>query len=89
MGILAILNADLPSLDLEAMVHTYLERVVEDSVPVWRCRECGKTSSKLGNIRDHVESNHIDGLQLNCQFCLKTFKSSASLRMHKSRYHKD
>ena len=60
-------------LDLEELVQSYLERTVdENSCPMWLCVQCGKTSNKLGNIRDHIEARHIEGLQLKCHFCLKT-----------------
>ena len=79
------------SLDLEALVQSYLERSMDEDTgsPMWVCRQCGKTSAKLGNIRDHIEANHIDGPRRVCQICMRSFKSSASLRMHKIRYHKD
>lgn len=78
-------------LDLEALVQSYLERSMDEVTgsPMWICKQCGKTSAKLGNIRDHIEANHIDGPRRVCQICMRSFKSSASLRMHKIRYHKD
>ena len=32
------------------------------------CKVCGK-ESKVTNIIDHIESDHIDGLALPCNFC--------------------
>ena len=78
-------------LDLEALVQSYLERSVDEVTGshLWVCRQCGKTSAKLGNIKDHIEANHIEGLKLVCHLCMRSCKSSAGLRMHKARYHKD
>jgi len=77
--------------DLEALVQSYLERSVDEITGshLWVCRQCGKTSAKLGNIKDHIEANHIEGLKLVCHLCMRSCKSSAGLRMHKARYHKD
>ena len=50
------------------------------------CKVCGK-ESKVTNIIDHIESNHIEGIALPCNFCKQVYSSRKSLRLHKSRYH--
>ena len=82
---------NLLSLDMEALIQSYLERSVDEVTGshLWICRQCGKTSAKLGNLKDHIEANHIEGLKLVCHLCMRSCKSSAGLRMHKARYHKD
>ena len=50
------------------------------------CKVCGK-ESKVTNIIDHIESNHIEGIALPCSFCKQIYSSRKSLRLHKSRYH--
>ena len=50
------------------------------------CKVCGK-ESKVTNIIDHIESNHIEGIALPCNFCKQIYSSRKSLRLHKSRYH--
>ena len=76
--------------EMEALVQSYLERGVDELTGRlhWLCRQCGKSHQNYGNLRDHIEANHIEGPRLVCQLCLKSFKSTASLRMHKRRYHK-
>jgi len=50
------------------------------------CTVCGKEG--LGrNIKDHIESNHIYGVSIPCNFCEKTFRTTASLRGHTTRAH--
>merc|ERR1712129_252067 len=50
------------------------------------CRVCGKEG--LGrNIKDHIESNHIDGVSISCQFCEKTFRSRHALWQHNKNSH--
>ena len=51
------------------------------------CTVCGKEGHPR-NIKDHIEANYIDGVSLPCTVCEKTFKSRASLRMHKVNQHK-
>ena len=42
---------------------------------------------KWKNTIDHIESNHIEGIALTCNFCNQDYSSRKSLRLHKSRYH--
>ena len=51
------------------------------------CKVCGKEGQYVA-IRDHIEANHLEGVSLACNQCEKTFRSRASLRMHKSVIHK-
>ena len=76
--------------EMEALVQSYLERSVDELTGrlQWLCRQCGKSHQNFGNLRDHIEAKHIEGPRLVCQLCLKSFKSSASLRMHKRRFHR-
>ena len=50
-----------------------------------RCKVCGK-EGKGGNIKDHIEANHLHGIVIPCNLCDKTFRSRNSLRIHKSRH---
>ena len=50
------------------------------------CKVCGKESQN-SSIKDHIETNHIDGIIIPCHFCDKTFSSRASLRRHKFHQH--
>ena len=37
------------------------------------CRVCGKEGQSM-TIRDHIESNHLEGVTLPCNICEKTFR---------------
>ena len=51
------------------------------------CKVCGKEGA--GNaIKDHIESNHIEGINIACNLCDKTFRSRNSLAEHRYRCHK-
>ena len=45
------------------------------------CKVCGKEGEGI-NIRDHIESNHLEGISLPCNTCGNTFRSRQSLRKH-------
>ena len=55
---------------------------------VWHCIQCGKRGKKKSNIKEHVEANHIQGLQIQCPTCQRIFKSRASLRIHNLNVHR-
>ena len=46
------------------------------------CKVCGKEGAGIA-IRDHIETNHLEGVCLPCNMCGKTFRSRWSLRRHK------
>ena len=70
---------------LEEMVKSMMEKSENDYVnghrKVDRCKVCGK-EGKGGNIKDHIEANHIEGIVLPCNLCEKTFRSRNALRHH-------
>ena len=45
------------------------------------CKVCGKEGQKC-NIKDHIEANHLEGINIPCSFCEKSFRSRDSLRHH-------
>ena len=51
------------------------------------CKVCGKEGLAL-IIRNHIESNHLEGISISCDYCDKICPSRHSLNMHKSRFHK-
>ena len=52
------------------------------------CTVCGKEGSMDG-IMKHIEANHIAGISVPCGPCGKIFKSSASLKDHDYRNHRN
>ena len=51
------------------------------------CKVCGKEDT-VTHIRNHIESNHLEGISIPCEHCDKTFPSRNALAKHKSRFHK-
>eukprot|EP00092_Neocalanus_flemingeri_P033748 GFUD01036693.1.p1 GENE.GFUD01036693.1~~GFUD01036693.1.p1 ORF type:complete len:350 (+),score=84.02 GFUD01036693.1:85-1134(+) len=74
--------------DVESLVKSFMKKTVDEvNKTVWECVQCGKVSKFSTNIKDHIEANHIEGMQFECHYCLKIFKSRPSLRTH-TRMHK-
>ena len=38
------------------------------------CKVCGKEGNIKGNIKDHIEANHMEGVIIPCNVCEKTFR---------------
>jgi len=53
---------------------------------LWQCSDCGYTSNKTSNLRNHIEVNHTASQGYYCQECNKFCRSKNSLNIHKSRY---
>ena len=56
--------------------------------PLYRCKVCGKVDI-MGNTKNHIESNHLEGVSIPCNFCETTFRSRNTLAKHTSRNHKN
>ena len=52
------------------------------------CNICGK-EGQFVTIRDHIESNHLEGIRLPCNMCGQIFNSRHSMRRHKKAVHRE
>merc|ERR1712129_283578 len=78
-------NNLLTEFDLIATTQSMMEKVGKN----WTCKVCGKTTGNhSGHMRDHVEY-HIEGLQIMCNICGHSNRSSCALRTHISAKHRD
>jgi len=69
--------------DVENLVKSFMKKTTDEfNATVWQCVQCGKVSKVSTNLKDHIEANHIEGLQFECHHCLKIFKTRPSLRTH-------
>ena len=50
-----------------------------------KCKVCGKEG--IGNVKDHIEANHMEGVVLPCSQCDKTFRTRAGQRQHYKKFH--
>ena len=64
------------------------ERKMPNGKKVFKCKECGKEGEK-GNIRQHIENNHLEGISVSCNFCEKIFRSRHLLSHHNQSEHKN
>ena len=55
---------------------------------LFRCKVCGKKLPHTTNMRNHIESVHLEGVFIPCKTCGKVFRARNSLLMHNLRDHK-
>ena len=60
-----------------------LDELMEKEGSQYRCKPCGKMSSRKYHAYEHAET-HMEGLSFSCHMCDKTFRSRRSLRNHVS-----
>ena len=67
-----------------------LENLEKDENGNSRCKLCGTVMTGRNrnyNMKKHIET-HIDGISHSCRICGKQFRSSNSLSVHKSIFHR-
>merc|ERR1712129_560633 len=81
--------ADLQDLDdkIKSMMMLSENHAGENRGRARICKVCGK-EGMMGDIKKHIEANHITRVSHNCNICGKTSRSRAALSMHKSTYHR-
>ena len=76
--------------ELDQKCNSMMEKTLKkraDGLPVYRCIVCGK-EAKNGDLKHHIEANHLDGISIPCNICEKTFRSRNAMKTHKHRDHK-
>jgi hypothetical protein len=71
--------------ELDATLNTMMEKNTDGK---WECNSCEKSPQKKSHMREHIETNHIDGVSDPCSLCGKSFRSRHSLSTHIFRFHK-
>ena len=72
-------------IDIEEIVS---QNITRDSDGNWRCLLCEFQSSWSTNVKQHLESKHLSGIQVKCSFCEKFCPTRHALAMHMRRKHK-
>ena len=68
-------NVSTSNIDVKEAV----EQLIINNEDFFECRTCGKTATRIGDLRKHVEI-HIDGLSYECKTCGNTFWSTNPLK---------
>ena len=63
------------------------ESKMPNGKPMYKCTACGKQGEK-GNIRNHIEAAHFEGISLPCNTCGKVFRSRNMLSSHNWHCHR-
>ena len=83
------LSVDLQDLDVK--VNSMMEKTLGKNIhgqPLYKCTLCGK-EAKNGNLKIHIESNHLEGIFIPCNLCQHNSRSRGGLVQHKIKCHKN
>ena len=76
--------------ELDGKCISMMEKTLKKSAhgqPIYRCVPCGKEATS-GDLKKHIEANHLEGISIPCDFCEKTFRSRDSFGKHLRHFHK-
>ena len=81
-------SGDFKELDekCDSMIEKLLDKF--QGKAVYECKVCGKQALHKGDMRKHIEANHLEGVLVSCSKCEKTFRSRNSLAVHTYSNHK-
>ena len=69
--------------DLEQRVKSMMEKIkVANGRGAYICKLCGK-EGRGDVIKDHIEANHLEGMEFPCDLCGKTSRTRNALNVHK------
>ena len=66
--------------NLDAKVNQYVERSKDG---LFYCNVCGKSAKQKIVVKNHVEAKHLEGIEIPCPICGKTFRSRHNLSNHR------
>ena len=76
--------------ELDEKCNSMMEKTLKkkaNGLPLYKCVPCGKEAIS-GDLKKHIEANHIEGISIPCDFCEKTFRSRDSFGKHLRHFHK-
>ena len=81
-------SANVQELDqkCDSIIEKTFEKTAKGLQKYW-CGVCGKEGTHRGDLKKHIEANHLEGVSIPCNSCEKTFRSRASLTMHNHNHH--
>ena len=70
--------------ELDEKVISIMEKTEKKNVhgqPIYQCTLCGK-KGKNGQLKEHIEANHLEGVSIPCHLCQIMFRSKKALKTH-------
>ena len=76
--------------DLKTILERFTRKISnKDGIFLWQCKSCNKLIKRKSHLIEHIESNHISGLQFKCPYCALFYKTRSSVRSHVHDKHKN
>ena len=81
------LTEDFQELDekINSLMEKTLRKLSSGKV-LYTCKVCGK-EAQSGDVKKHIEANHLEGVSIPCRHCDKTFRSMRAVDHHAKKWH--
>jgi uncharacterized Zn-finger protein len=84
----------LDSASLRGMISARMLRMTTTNKIFWKCSECNKEYKQKGHLSEHIESQHIQGLNFRCPYsksysrCCYIARTRNTIRTHVNNAHR-
>merc|ERR1712204_81654 len=78
----------ISKVSVDELESTILAMVEKTEHGLYSCSVCGKTDSLKGNLKNHIEAKHIEGISFPCGQCGKQLRSRNAVACHINRCHR-
>jgi len=85
-GGMAGAGTDTGNKDIDDPINSKMTKVHDGNTNMWQCVECEYSSKQKHNVRNHIESHHMESQGYFCQECNKFCRTKNALSLHRSRY---
>merc|ERR1711935_1121971 len=55
--------------ELKEILERFTTKVSNDGMTRWQCTSCQKMIKHKSHLIEHIEANHVEGLQFKCPYC--------------------
>jgi len=76
--------------ELKEILERFTKKVTNKAgEALWQCTSCHKLIKRKCHLIEHIESNHVEGLQFRCPYCTAFYRTRSSIRSHVCDKHRD
>ena len=78
--------------DIYKRTCTYIEKTTktnDEGKTFYKCKACGRETTRVYDLRHHIEAKHLNDVSFPCKHCGKILKSRNLLSVHIHRNHKN
>ena len=78
--------------DVYKRAYTYIKKTSktnDEGKTFYKCKACGRETTRVDDLKNHIEAKHLDDVSFPCKHCGKILQSRNLLSVHIHRNHKN